>query len=124
MWRVVVAMIFLDTFIASFAVGVGGTGWLIQGEVFPTAVRGQCAAIAAMIDWLANFALIEVFPTWQGAIGLPLVMVCFAGLALIAVLFVQVFLPETKGRSVDEIIHLFERRAQAGTVAPDASTSA
>ena len=34
-------MIGLDFFIASFAVGVGGTGWTLQGEVFPTAVRGQ-----------------------------------------------------------------------------------
>ena len=37
-------MVGLDFFIASFAVGVGGTGWTLQGEVFPTAVRGQAAA--------------------------------------------------------------------------------
>ena len=53
--RLVVIMIGLDFFIASFAVGVGGTGWTLQGEVFPTAVRGQAAAFCAMIDWLANF---------------------------------------------------------------------
>jgi hypothetical protein len=58
----VVIMIDLDFFIASFAVGVGGTGWTLQGEVFPTEIRGQAAAFAAMVDWLANFALIEVFP--------------------------------------------------------------
>ena len=58
-------MVGLDFFIASFAIGVGGTGWLLQGEVFPTAVRGQAAAIGATVDWLANFALIEVFPVWR-----------------------------------------------------------
>src|SRR6185437_15704236 len=78
--RLVVIMIGLDFFIASFAVGVGGTGWTLQGEVFPTAVRGQAAAFAAMIDWLANFLLIEVFPVWQNAISLGGVMVCFAAL--------------------------------------------
>ena len=62
--RLVVIMIGLDFFIASFAVGVGGVGWTLQGEVFPTAVRGQAAAFAAMVDWLANFALIEVFPVY------------------------------------------------------------
>src|SRR5579875_62703 len=46
-WRLAVIMIGLDGFIASFAIGVGGTGWTLQGEVFPTAVRGQAAAIAA-----------------------------------------------------------------------------
>lgn len=40
--------------ITSFAIGVGGTGWLIQGEVFPTAVRGRAAAIGAGVDCAAN----------------------------------------------------------------------
>ncbi|GAA5200212.1 sugar porter family MFS transporter [Rugosimonospora acidiphila] len=112
--RTVVVMIGLCMFIASFAVGVGGTGWLIQGEVFPTAVRGQAAAIGATVDWLANFALIEAFPTWQSAIGLAWVMVCFAVLCLMAVAFVGRFLPETKGRSVEEITALFDKQAVTG----------
>jgi sugar porter (SP) family MFS transporter len=110
----VCVMIGFAFFIASFAIGVGGTGWLLQGEVFPTAVRGQCAAIAASVDWIANFALVEVFPTWQKAIGLGWVLVCFAGLSVLAVIFVFLFLPETKELSVDGIIGLFERSAMAG----------
>jgi SP family arabinose:H+ symporter-like MFS transporter len=113
MTRIVVVTITLDLFIASFAAGVGGTGWLIQGEVFPTSVRGQAAAIAAAVDWVANFALIEVFPTWQSGVGLGWVMVCFAGLCVMAIMFVFRWLPETKGRSVDEIVRLFEREASA-----------
>jgi MFS transporter, SP family, arabinose:H+ symporter len=109
--RLVVIMIGLDFFIASFAVGVGGTGWTLQGEVFPTAVRGQAAAFCAMIDWLANFLLIEVFPVWQNAIGLAGVLVCFAGLAAMAIVFVWKFLPETKNLAVEEIIGLFEKQA-------------
>ncbi|HEX6523473.1 MAG TPA: sugar porter family MFS transporter [Streptosporangiaceae bacterium] len=115
-WRLAVIMIGLDFFIASFAVGVGGTGWTLQGEVFPTAVRGQAAAFAAMIDWLANFALIEVFPVWQNAISLAGVMVCFAGLCVAAIAFIYWFLPETKGLPVEEIVRVFER--QRGTAAP------
>jgi len=53
-FRLVVIMVGLDFFIASFAIGVGGTGWTLQGEVFPTAVRGQAAAFCAMIDWPAS----------------------------------------------------------------------
>jgi MFS transporter, SP family, arabinose:H+ symporter len=113
MTRIVVVAIALGLFIASFAAGVGGTGWVLQGEVFPTAVRGQAAAVAACVDWVANFALIEVFPTWQTGIGLGWIMVCFAGLCVMAVAFVYWFLPETKGRSVEEIIGLFERQARA-----------
>jgi MFS transporter, SP family, arabinose:H+ symporter len=111
--RLVVIMIGLDFFIASFAVGVGGTGWTLQGEVFPTAVRGQAAAFCAMIDWLANFLLIEVFPVWQNAISLGGVMVCFAGLAALAIVFVWKFLPETKNLPVEEIVRLFEKSPMA-----------
>ncbi len=108
--RLVVIMIGLDFFIASFAVGVGGTGWTLQGEVFPTAVRGQAASFAAMIDWLANFALIEVFPVTQNAISLGGVMVVFAGLCALAIAFIFWFLPETKGLPVEEIVRVFERQ--------------
>lgn len=109
--EIVVVMIGLDGFIASFAVGVGGTGWLLQGEVFPTAIRGRAASIGAMADWIANFAVIEVFPVWQEGIGLAWVMVCFAGLSVMAIGFVWAFLPETKGLPVEEVIKKFERQA-------------
>jgi SP family arabinose:H+ symporter-like MFS transporter len=105
--QLAVIMVGLDFFIASFAIGVGGTGWTLQGEAFPTAVRGQAAAIAATVDWLANFALIEVFPVWQNAISLSGVLVCFAALAVAAIGFVYWFLPETKGMPVEDIVRLF-----------------
>lgn len=109
--RIVVGMLGLSLFIASFAIGVGGTGWLIQGEMFPTAVRGQAASIAAFFDWIANYALIEAFPAWQRNIGLSWVLVCFAGLCLIAIGFVYRYLPETKNMSVEEITEVFEQQA-------------
>ena len=109
--QVVLVMVGFSFFITSFAIGVGGTGWLIQGEVFPTAVRGRAAAIGACADWLANYALIEAFPIWHNTIGLGWVMVCFAGLCLMAILFIARFLPETKGHSVEEITAIFDRQA-------------
>jgi len=123
--RLVVIMIGLDFFIASFAIGVGGTGWTLQGEVFPTAVRGQAAAVAATMDWLANFALIEVFPVTQNAISLAGVMVVFAGLCAMAIAFVWRFLPETKGLPVEEIVQLFDRQQSEGHgLGPPASATA
>ncbi len=125
--KIIVLMIGLDLFIASFAIGVGGTGWLIQGEVFPTAVRGRAAAIGAIADWVANFVIIEVFPAWQKTIGLAWVMVCFAALSVAALVFVALFLPETKGLPVDEVIDLFEHKGFAtgsGHRGPPAGTPA
>jgi sugar porter (SP) family MFS transporter len=113
--KTVVVMVGFSFFITSFAIGVGGTGWLIQGEVFPTSVRGRAAAIAACVDWLANYALIEAFPAWHNGIGLAWVMVCFAVLCVVAIGFVYRFLPETKGLSVEQTVRVFEREARSGT---------
>jgi MFS family permease len=109
--KLVVVMVGFSFFITSFAIGVGGTGWLIQGEVFPTAVRGRAAAIAACVDWLANYALIEAFPAWHRAIGLGWVMVSFAVLCILAIGFVYRFLPETKRLSVEQAVQVFEQEA-------------
>jgi MFS transporter, SP family, arabinose:H+ symporter len=115
--RIVVVMIGLAAFIASFAIGVGGTGWLLQGEVFPTQVRGRAASTGATVDWLANFALVEVFPIWQTGIGLGWVLVCFTALCVMAIAFVYRFVPETKNRSVEEITEIFEHEARTGQTA-------
>lgn len=106
--QLIIIMVSFGLFIACFAVGIGGTGWLIQGEVFPTAVRGRAAAIGAAVDWLANYVLIVSYPFLQDHLGLPTVMIIFAVLCALGVIFVYRFLPETKGKSADEVIHLFD----------------
>lgn len=121
--RIVLVMIGLCLFIASFAAGVGGTGWLIQGEMFPTAVRGQAAATAATVDWIANFAIIEIFPSLESGIGLAWVLVIFAALSVTAVVFVMRYLPETKGRTVEEITEIFEKQARERVAATTAAAT-
>ncbi|GAB3431080.1 MFS transporter [Flindersiella endophytica] len=116
--QVAVVLIALDLFIVAFAIGVGGTGWLIQGEYFPTEVRGRAAAFGAVSDWLANFALVLVFPILLTALGLSWVMVIFAALCLAAVAFVAAYVPETKELSVEEITRLFGRAAERGALTP------
>jgi sugar porter (SP) family MFS transporter len=109
--RVWVVMIGFSFFISSFAIGVGGTGWLIQGEVFPTAVRGRAAASAATVDWLANFVIVQWFPTLNTHFGLAKVMILFAVLSVLALAFVAKFLPETKGLALEDVTATFEREA-------------
>jgi SP family arabinose:H+ symporter-like MFS transporter len=109
--RIWVIMIGFSLFISSFAIGVGGTGWLIQGEVFPTAVRGRAAASAATVNWLANFVIVQWFPTMKTAFGLGWVMVLFAVLSVLGVAFVARFLPETKGLALEEVTAVFDKQA-------------
>jgi len=94
-------------FIIFFAYGVGGTGWLIQAEYFKTAVRGRMAAIIALLDWLANFAIIEVFPVMLSSVGLAGPMFIFGALDAIALAIVYFLLPETKGLSLEQVVKMF-----------------
>jgi MFS family permease len=114
--RTILVTFGLCGFIASFAVGVGGTGWTLQGETFPTEIRGQAAATGATVDWIANFALIEVFPAWSSGIGLDWVLVCFAALSAMAIVFIYRYLPETKGMSVEEITARYEEIQASGSL--------
>ncbi|BBG26906.1 sugar porter family MFS transporter [Sulfuracidifex tepidarius] len=106
-------MVAFSGFIIFFAFGVGGTGWLIQGEYFPTEVRGRMAATVAFIDWIANFAITEIFPVMDSSVGLGVSMGIFALLSIVAVVFVMTSVPETKGLSVEEIAEMFEKKASS-----------
>ncbi|MCY0859368.1 MAG: sugar porter family MFS transporter [Sulfolobaceae archaeon] len=101
------ALIAFAGFIIFFAYGVGGTGWLIQAEYFDTAIRGRMAAIIAFIDWIANFAIIEVFPVMLSSIGLAGSMFVFTALDAIALIIVYLFMPETKGLSLEQVVKMF-----------------
>ncbi|MCY0850053.1 sugar porter family MFS transporter [Sulfuracidifex metallicus] len=110
--RVVGLIVAFIGFMIFFGLGVGGIGWTIQGEYFPTHVRGTMASILAFINWMSNFALIEIFPAWDKAVGLGSVMFTFAGLSFIAWIIFIFLLPETRGMSVEEIAKMFEMEDQ------------
>jgi MFS transporter, SP family, arabinose:H+ symporter len=122
--EIVVVMFGFALFISSFAMGVGGTGWLLQGEVFPTSVRGRAASIAATVNWVANFALIEAFPSMQSGLGLPGAMLLLAGLSVLAFVFVYKMLPETKELSVEEVVQVFEEQAKGSSGTPNRTATA
>jgi len=100
-------------FIIFFAFGVGGTGWIIQGEYFPTQYRGLFASLIAVVDWISNFAIIELFPVMDLKIGLGYTMAVFAVLSIMAVVIFFYIMPKTKGKSVEEINDIFENNTLA-----------
>ena len=71
------------------------------------------AAIGASVDWLANFLIIEAFPTLNQRFGLAWVMVGFAFLAVLVIAFIARYVPETKGLSLEKVIAVFDRQAGA-----------
>lgn len=106
-----VALVFtaMTLYLLFYHVGVGGVGWVLQGETIPTEVRGRGAGLLAALDWFGNFAIIFVFPYWKAALGVYSFFELELLLSILALLVVYLFLPETKGVSLEEMTKVFER---------------
>lgn len=98
---VVVAGVML--FVATFAIGLGSIPWLIMPELFPTRTVAAASALCMGMNWFANFAVSLLFP-YVLALTKQFTFVIFAAITLGGGLFVLTFLPETKGRTLEEIL--------------------
>ncbi len=90
-------------YVGFFAIGLGPVFWLLISEIFPLAVRGRGMSVATVANWGSNFAVTLVFPILTAALGSAPVFLIFAGLSVLALLFTWGAVPETKGRSLEEI---------------------
>jgi MFS family permease len=93
----------LVVFIASFAVGLGPVFWLMISEVFPLRVRSQAMSVCTIVNWAANFIVSYYFLTLVADIGRPATFWLYAGFGVLAVAFFVLRVPETKGRSLEQI---------------------
>jgi SP family facilitated glucose transporter-like MFS transporter 3 len=90
------------SFVWFFEIGLGPIPWLIAAEMFPPQSRTTASSIATMVNWLGLFVIGIVFPTMQAALG-DYIFVPFAGLLALTLAFSLQFVPETKGKTVEEI---------------------
>jgi len=102
-------LIFVLGYIASFALSVGPVTWVILSEIFPTRIRGRAMGIATLCLWAANFVVSQTFPMMNESKwlvdkfhhGFPFWV--YGSLCAVSVLFVWLFVPETKGKTLEEI---------------------
>lgn len=104
-------------YISSFGLGVGGVVWVVISEIFPTKVRGRGCAVATVGVWGACFLVTLTFP-WLLATFADRVYYLYAVLSLAMFLFVAVVVPETKGKSLEEIERMWRRQGAEPVPAP------
>ncbi len=103
----------------SFAVGLGPVFWLMIAEIYPLRIRGQAMSVATIANWGANFVVTISFLTLLNAISPKGVFFLFAFLTLIALAYFAKRVPETKGRSLDQIEReLGAQMAEKGQLQP------
>jgi len=90
-------------FIASFAMSIGPIGWLFASEVFPGRIRGRAMSLASFTIWVSTFIVAQTFPMLNDGIGPANTFWIFAGVSLFGLFFVIRYVPETKGRTLEEI---------------------
>lgn len=90
-------------FIAIYAATLGPVTWVTLSELFPNKVRGSLMSAATLSLWIANFITTASFPVMRTLWGLPLTFGLHALICLVYFFFVRSKVPETKGRSLEEI---------------------
>jgi sugar porter (SP) family MFS transporter len=99
----VFALISLLLFIASFASCIGPVFWTLVAEIFPNYVRGKAVAVASFTQWVFNFLIVLLFPHVLKTFGGSLTFTLLALMCLIQLWIVWRWLPETGGKSLEEI---------------------
>lgn len=98
-----ITVIFLGIFIIFFAATWGPAVWVILPELFPLKARGAGTGITTLFLSAGNLVVSLFFPVVLAAIGTGWVFLIFAAIGVLAFLFVKFFVPETKGRSLEDI---------------------
>ncbi|GLB43576.1 putative sugar (and other) transporter [Lyophyllum shimeji] len=90
----------------SFSIFWGPTPWVYLGESFPLRVRPKSIALGSATNWLWNFLLSFFAPRIAAHIG-PLILLIFFGMLLFGYAYVYLFIPETKGLSLEEVDEMY-----------------
>lgn len=91
------------TFVACFAFSMGPIKWVFMSEVFPTRIRGRAVAISSLAVWTADAILNQLFPLMRDHWGKSTTFYVFAAVLIPQFYFVWKLMPETKGRTLEEI---------------------
>ncbi|KAI9115031.1 hypothetical protein K1719_014044 [Acacia pycnantha] len=105
------AILGLALYIAFFSPGMGPVPWTINSEIYPEEYRGICGGMAATVNWVSNLIVSQSFLSIAAALGTGSTFLIIAGIAVLAFLFVAVYVPETKGLTFDEVEQIWRERA-------------
>ncbi|KPP67679.1 solute carrier family 2, facilitated glucose transporter member 10-like [Scleropages formosus] len=99
-WIVLISMM---AYVSAYSVGFGPMTWLVLSEIFPAWVRGRAFALTTCFNWAANLIITFSFLNVIDALGISRTFLLYGLIGVVAVLFIYTMLPETKGKSLEEI---------------------
>lgn len=101
-------LIFIVIYSASFMMSWGPICWVLISEIFPNTIRGKAVAIAVAAQWIANFIVSATFPSLE-AFSITFTYVLYGVMSVLSILFVWKMVPETKGKTLEDMSKLWEK---------------
>ncbi|MDR0693690.1 MAG: D-xylose transporter XylE [Prevotellaceae bacterium] len=101
-------LVFIILYTASFMMSWGPICWVLIAEIFPNKIRGQAVAIAVAAQWAANYLISSTYPPMMEYSG-AMTYGFYGLMAVLSALFVWKMVPETKGKSLEEMENVWKR---------------
>ena len=98
-----VSAVCIVAFVAFFAIGLGPIPWLVIGEIFPTKAVATASAISVTLNWTSAIIVTVIFPTVASTLG-SYTFFPFAVVEAVLAFILFVIMPETKGKTIEEVI--------------------
>jgi MFS transporter, SP family, arabinose:H+ symporter len=105
----VFTLICILAFIAFFASCIGPVFWTLVSEIFPNRIRGKAVAFASFTQWIFNFLVVLLFPHFLASVGGTKTFLFLAVMSFLQWLFTYLYVAETKGKSLEEIEHTWNK---------------
>ena len=100
----------LGVYMGCIALSICAVIWVLTPEIFPNAIRARAASICTLCNWSTNWFSAYFFPVYVAKFGMHTGFLTFAIICAIATLFFWRFVPETKGKSLEEIEQLWKKQ--------------
>ncbi|MDR2039950.1 MAG: D-xylose transporter XylE [Bacteroidales bacterium] len=101
-------LVFIIIYTASFMMSWGPICWVLIAEIFPNKIRGQAVAIAVAAQWFANYLISSTYPPMMEFSG-GMTYAFYGSMAVLSALFVWKMIPETKGKSLEEMEKVWKK---------------
>ncbi|MBS0604259.1 MAG: sugar porter family MFS transporter [Verrucomicrobia bacterium] len=99
----------LMAYVSFFAIGLGPVTWVILSEIYPLKVRGAAMTVAIFTNWACNYLVALTFLDFIKVLGPHGTFFLYSLISIVAFWFIYRFIPETKGKSLEEIETLISR---------------
>ena len=93
-----------------FALAWGPIPWLVMSEIFPLRARGPASSFATLANWTLAFVVTKTYDSMADTLSIQGVYWFYAGCCFVGFIFVYVLMPETKGKTLEEIEALFDKK--------------